>query len=187
MSENTRPGWFSPHWMQHGLDALKALLGDQAQQREFVQLMFDLGFWHADKLTWDGACIRMRDCANPGKSAHFRLSELWAMMRASGRHHLFLAMADDLGYEVRLRSTDERRTYAMERLAAALEENNHLAQLAKGLLAGVDMDLARDAKPPRLHPAIHGGGNFDLGPELSAPLPGGEDEDDAPFGHPEAI
>lgn len=77
----------------------KCLAADGHQRKVMIQFLFDEGFWDAEKLTWDAAIARWNDNLNPGKSAFWKNSELWALMSRFGRHHLFLAMADDLGYE----------------------------------------------------------------------------------------
>jgi hypothetical protein len=129
--------WIDDSWLQKAYESLKATVGeDRHLKKDMVQFLLDEGFWDKDRLQWDSAIARFNDCINPTKEQFFKVGELWALMRRFGRHQLFLAMADDLGYEVRLRPTEERRQQLLERIADSTERFERD-------LAGVRADLQR--------------------------------------------
>lgn len=114
--------WLDQSWQERGLQALRDTLDvDPRQRRQMIQFLFDEGFWDEKTLTWPAAVARWNDCLNPTKPSFFKLGELWALMARFDRHHLFLAMADDLGYDVRRKATSERQQELMERLCTSLE------------------------------------------------------------------
>ncbi|WP_333676775.1 hypothetical protein [Dyella sp.] len=128
--------WLDTEWQQHGLDALRATLDvDTRQRNEMIQFLMDEGFWDAEKLSWDGAIARWNDCLNPGKNSFFKIGELWALTKRFGRHDLFLAMAEDLGYEVRLRPTEERRQALVAQLVDVLKRNEAAISAARSELS----------------------------------------------------
>lgn len=115
-------GWLDARWQERGLAALRDTLDvDPRTRKAMVQFLFDEGFWDAKTLTWPAAIARWNDCLNPGKNSFFKLGELWALMLRFERHDLFLAMADDLGYDVRRKATEERQQELLERLTQLLE------------------------------------------------------------------
>ena len=87
------------------------------------------------KLSWPAAVARWKDCKNPGKAYFFKIGELWALMKRFSRHQLFLAMAEDLGYEVRQRPTEDRRQELLERIAKAIEASHATTDAAMSELA----------------------------------------------------
>lgn len=114
--------WVDAAWTRRGLAALHAMLDvDDYTRKAMIQFLFDEGFWDAHKLTWDAAIAKWNDGKNPGKPGFFKIGELWALAARFERHQLFLAMAEDLGYEVRRTPTEERRQLLLERMAAAVE------------------------------------------------------------------
>jgi hypothetical protein len=118
----TAGGWLDAGWQERGLQALRDTLDvDPRTRKAMVQFLFDEGFWDGERLSWDAAIARWNDCLNPTKPSFFKLGELWALMARFDRHHLFLAMADDLGYDVRRKATEERQQELLERLTLLLE------------------------------------------------------------------
>lgn len=117
--------WTDDVWARNAFRALKETLdADGALKRDMIQFLLDEGFWdNATLRNWDSAVARFNACLNPNKSEFFKIGELWALMKRFGRHQLFLAMADDLGYDVRRRPTEERRIELLERIARALERS----------------------------------------------------------------
>lgn len=161
---NTQATWLDPTWMQMGIDALReALSVEPRMKRDMIQFLIDEGFWESSKAdeakAWDAAQTRFNHCLNPSRPEFFKLSELWALSKRFGRHQFFLAMAHDLGYEVRLRPTEERRQELLERVALAYER---AGMVREAVLAEIErMDGASiDAAP---EPGILAGGRFSLG------------------------
>lgn len=118
-------GWIDDAWLQNALDALRESFheADSDTKRQMVQFLLDEGFWDSTKLEWGSAVTRFNSCLNPNKDdAFFKVSEVWALMKRFGRHHLFLAMAEDLGYDVMPRPTEARRQALLERIAIATED-----------------------------------------------------------------
>ena len=158
--------WLTAAWMQRALDALRDTLHVEPDLRkQFIEFLFDTGSWDRSKVTWENAVTRYNACLNPGSQSYFKLSELWILMKRFGRHQLFLAMAEDLGYEVRIKPTDERQQELLARLASALEA----ATAASNMTIEDLRRLAPDARALRIHPAIaEGSTSFDL-PGMDAP------------------
>ncbi len=129
-------------WDEMGQRALNDTFDRSPERKkEMVQFLFDNGFWSEDKLDWKSALSRFNDCLNPRKPYYFKIGEAWALMKRFGNHDLFLAMAADLGYEVRAIPTEERRMALMEKVQRSLESHeeamrNLSAELA--LLGDVD-------------------------------------------------
>lgn len=148
MADERPRQWITPDWMQLGVDAMRETLdGDPRLKRQMVQFLLDESFWDTDKLGWDGALARFNACLNPARSEFFKLSEVWALMKRFDRHHTFLAMAHDLGYEVRRRSTEERKQELLERLVLAMERLGHEREFALAeaeRLASVPPDRGMD-------------------------------------------
>lgn len=145
--------WLTPAWMQRALECMRDMLlhVEPDLRRKMIQFLFDTGLWDESKISsFANAETRWNACLNPSIQTYFKTAELWALMKRFGRHHLFLAMAEDLGYEVRLKSTEERRQELLDRLASAMEANNRLALAAAEELARLDPA----ARQQRLHPAI---------------------------------
>lgn len=144
----TAGGWIDASWQDNGLQALRDTLDvDPRTRKAMVQFLFDEGFWDVDRLSWDAAIARWNDCLNPTKASFFKFGELWALMARFDRHHLFAAMAHDLGYEVRRKPTEERRQELMLRLATSMEHierelGDTRAQLDR-LRSGVEPNATR--------------------------------------------
>ena len=65
---------------------------------------------------------------NPAKAEFFKIGEMWMLMRRFGRHQLFLAMAEDLGYHCIPLPTEARRQAVLERIAEVQDRaNNEIA------------------------------------------------------------
>lgn len=146
--------WVTPEWMQSGLDALRESLDvSAAQKRQMIQFLYDCGLWDEKKLAWPNAVTRFNNCLNPSRPDFFKPVEVWLLMKRFDRPAFFLALAEDLGYEVKRHVTPERHTAALERLASALEEANRLAGLAATLVGHTTSD------PPaqRVHAALQDG------------------------------
>lgn len=114
-------------WFEGAFNALTdTLRADSRTKRDMIQFLFDEGFWDSEKLQWQAAEARFNACLNRNKAdAFFKLSEIWALMKRFNRHAFFLAMAEDLGFEVRLKPTTER---VQELLASLLEANERMEQ-----------------------------------------------------------
>jgi hypothetical protein len=123
-------------WARSAFQALRQTLDvDDHTRKEMIQFLMDEGFWPADR-EWASAVARWNSCLNPTKPEFFKMGELWALMRRFGRHQLFQAMADDLGFEVRERPTEERRQRLLERIEhieseLLFELQNTRAELAR--------------------------------------------------------
>lgn len=158
-------------WMQRGLDALESVFQvDDAAKRDMIEYLFDAGFWSRERLTWPAAQARFNDCLNPNKGQFFKVSELWALMKAFGRHQLLHVMAEDLGYQpLRQAPTEERRQALLERIATAEEWMRAEVSRARAELAELDVKPAL-----RVHPAIHEGrGSFSRSEDRDDVLPDG--------------
>lgn len=152
--------WVDPAWTRRGLAALHAMLDvDDHTRKAMIQFLFDEGFWDAHKLTWDAAIAKWNDGKNPGKPGFFKIGELWALAMRFERHQLFLAVMEDLGYEVRRTPTEERRQLLLERMVAAVEQceqtlNTARTELARMRLANAPREVAPrpgDAEPVRFY------------------------------------
>jgi hypothetical protein len=147
--------WLDAVWLQRGLDALRETVdADPAMKRDMIEFLLDEGFWKREKLDWESAIARFNACLNPNKPEYFRFVELWALMKRFHRHALFLAMAEDLGYEVRHLPTEARRQALLERIATACEQHNLVLAECSGELRRID------STPPgtgRFDPAVRAG------------------------------
>lgn len=122
--------WLTPEWMARGLRALCATVdSDSDLKRQMIEFMFETGMWNSKELTYSAAVSKFNNCLNPDRPEYFRTMHVWALMKRFGRFELFLAMADDLGFEVRHRATPEREQELLLRLADAYQETNRLLAL----------------------------------------------------------
>lgn len=127
------------NWQQTGLTALRETLDvDGHTRKAMIEFLFAEGFWDTSRLSWDAAVARWNDCLNPTKPAFFKLGELWALMRRFGRHHLLLALAEDLGYELRRKPTEERRQDLLARIETTLTRTEQELALAREALTTLD-------------------------------------------------
>lgn len=141
--------WIDESWLRSAFHALEATLKvDPRLKRDMIQFLFDEGFWNPETLEWSSAEARFNGCLNPNKSDFFKIGEAWALMKRFGRHELFLAMADDLGYEVRRKPTEERRLELLERIALATERCETACTTASAEL--IRLERADDPKVTRL-------------------------------------
>src|SRR5579859_7223420 len=102
MANEVSAPWLTPAWGQRGLNALKESLDPGVDVKSAaLKFLLGSGLWNSSELTADAAEARYNGNLNPGRKTQFKLIEVWALMKFLGRHQLFLAMADDLGYEVR--------------------------------------------------------------------------------------
>lgn len=125
-------------WARQAFQALRQTLDvDDHTRKEMIQFLMDEGFWDAS-LAWPTAVARWNSCLNPTKSEFFKLGELWALMRRFRRHDLFLAMANDLGFEVRERPTEERRQQLLEQLVRVEGDLLYEIQTARAQLERLD-------------------------------------------------
>ncbi|HEL5401720.1 hypothetical protein [Stenotrophomonas maltophilia] len=164
--------WIDETWLQDALAALKATCDVDAHTRNaMIQFLLDNGFWDQEKLKdWTSAVAKFNSCLNPNKAEFFKIGELWALMRRFGRHQLFLAMAADLGYEVRSIPTEHRRQELMQQLLDVQAQCAAAVERAAGQLER----LNTPAPEPRPG-AIHGQGRaqFSTSPsDWSAPIRG---------------
>lgn len=160
--------WIEETWLHDALAALKATCDVDAHTRnEMIQFLLDNGFWDQEKLKdWASAVAKFNSCLNPNKAEFFKIGELWALMRRFGRHHLFLAMAADLGYEVRPIPTEHRRQALMQQL---LDVQAQCAAASERVASQLER-LNTPAPEPR-QGAVHGQGRaqFSSPNEWSAP------------------
>lgn len=127
--------WIDETWAARAYGALREMLDVEPRlRRDMIQFLLDEGFWDSS-LKWDSAVARFNSCLSPNKSEFFKVGEIWALMKRFGRHQLFLLMAEDLGYEVRPRATEERRQALLERLIEAAENCSHQLEEARAELA----------------------------------------------------
>lgn len=146
--------WLDVFWQQKTLGALQDTLDVSPEiTRQMIEFLFASKLWNKATLSWESAGARFAACLNPGKQEKFSTMELWALMKRFGRHQLFLALADDLGYEVRRKCTEERHQDLLARIARAAEAHNQLM----GMLAGDLRRLGAEAPAPRVHGAILAG------------------------------
>ena len=117
--------WIDETWLRTAYNALQDTLRvDDRTRNEMIQFLLDEGFWNADTLkTYDAQVARWNACLNPNKPEFFKLGEVWALMARFGRHQLFHAMAQDLGYDVRAIPTEARRHELLERIALSSERH----------------------------------------------------------------
>lgn len=135
------PAWLTGEWQQGHLTALREALDVNPDlKRQMVQFLFDTGLWNAAELTWDNAIARFNANLNPGRGTAFKLVEILVLCKRFERHALFLAWADDLGFEVRHKPTEERRQQLLERLVDALERNAAISAQASRELAALGGD-----------------------------------------------
>jgi hypothetical protein len=140
------PAWLTAEWTQGHLTAMREALDVNPDlKRQMVQFLFDTGLWNAAELTWDNAIARFNANLNPGRGTAFKLVEILVLCKRFERHALFLAWADDLGYEVRHKPTEERRQELLERLVTALERNAAMGNQAARELTALGGDGYRPA------------------------------------------
>lgn len=141
--------WTTEAWLREALGALKRTLDvDARTKNEMVQFLLDEGFWDKEKLsTWESAIAKFNSCLNPNKSEFFKVGELWALSKRFGRHDLFLAMAADLGYEVRRLPTEERQQQLLEQLAGLQAQHSEA-------LEQISTQLAQLQAAPHAPPAL---------------------------------
>lgn len=141
-------------WFERAFEALQETLRvDKRMKKDMLDFLFAEGFWDSEKLSWENGMTRFDGCLNRNKTdTNFKVSELWALMKRFGRHHLFLAMAEDLGYEVRLKPTEERR---QELAARTLDYLERLDSAAIALRADYERMFYGTVHEPQSRP--HGG------------------------------
>lgn len=115
--------WLDDEWFAYTRAGLTEMFSvDQSTKLQMIQFLLDEGFWDSERLSWDAAVTRFNACLNPNKrDAHFKTSELWALAKRFNRHHLFLALMQDLGYQVAVFPTEARRQELLDRIARATE------------------------------------------------------------------
>lgn len=146
--------WVDPTWVQRALNALKEDFDVHPDLKaQMVQFLFDSGLWDAKRLTWEAGISRFNGCLNPGRPEHFKLIEVLAMARRFERFAMFRMQADDYGFELRRRPSEERRQELLEQLVAELRRSNDIAERAR-----VDLGLtSAPVVPGRTHPAVMDG------------------------------
>ena len=150
MSEKRR--WLSAEWRQRCLDAMRLSMDVHDDlKREMIQFLIDEGFWDQD-LKWASAVNKFNACLRPDDPTQFSNVALWALVKRFERFDWFYAMAADLGFEVRRKSTEERKLELLERIAAAVEANNKTVGAALN-----DLQTLEPALVSRLHRVIKDG------------------------------
>lgn len=165
MQDDTK--WLRQEWQQKCLQAMRDTLDVNGDiKREMVQFLLDTGFWAPEKLDWDAAVVKFNTCLRPDSRENFSNLQLWALMKRFDRHAWFKAMADDLGYEIRRKPSDERRSEILERFVLALETNQ---RLLSELSADRDL-LEAVGGSQHVHRALRQGpGNFSLPDDTAGP------------------
>lgn len=140
--------WTTEAWLREALGALRRTLDvDARTKNEMVQFLLDEGFWDKEKLsTWESAIAKFNSCLNPSKSEFFKVGELWALSKRFGRHDLFLAMAADLGYEVRRLPTEERQQELLEQLAHLQAQHGEALERISAQLAQAADRVSRNRR-----------------------------------------
>lgn len=168
MNSKEQTAWVTPEWLQRAHTALAKTVDTNAElKRQMVEFLLDSGLWNKDEATWDNSVNRFSACINPARPQYFKFVELWALMKRFEIYDLYYAMSDDLGFEVRLKSTPERIFEELRRITAASEQSATLAALALQVL-----ETAGKGGPTlRVHPSIRdGSASFSMGAE-STELP----------------
>ena len=116
--------WIDDQWFDSARAAMAEMFAvDPSTKSQMIQFLLDEGFWDSERLSWDAAVTRFNACLNPNKrDAHFKISEVWAIAKRFERPHLFIAIVQDLGYDVIQIPTEARRQQLLERIARASEE-----------------------------------------------------------------
>lgn len=148
--------WIDESWPRHAYEALQETLRcDRHTQTEMIQFLLDEGFWSTETLkSFAAAEGKWAACLNPNKPEFFKIGELWALMMRFNRHHMFVAMAADLGYELRRIPTENRRQDLLEQLVVA--EERHTTELTR-----IRSALERLSSPPQA-PRAGAVGKFSL-------------------------
>jgi len=148
----TKLPWLSKEWMQRGLNALKETVDpDPEIKRQMVEFLIEEEIW--TDIEYEAALAKFNTNLNPNKVGHFKTSEIWQLMKRFDRHQFFLLMAEDLGYEVRRKPTEERRMELLERQVRAQEDFNRILEQCGGDLRR----LGTEGVALRIHPAVASG------------------------------
>ncbi|MNV20802.1 hypothetical protein D3C71_1117230 [compost metagenome] len=144
--------WTTEAWLREALAALRRTLDvDARTKNEMVQFLLDEGFWDKEKISsWESAIAKFNSCLNPNKSEFFKVGELWALAKRFGRHDLFLAMAADLGYEVRRVPTAERQQQLLEDLVQLQAQHVEHVERINSLMAQLQAAPSTAASPPMI-------------------------------------
>ena len=160
--------FINENWLESALGAMRATFDvDTKTKTLMVQFLLDEGFWDSERLTWEAAIARFNSCLNPNKSEFFKMGEIWALMSRFGRHQLFHAMAEDLGYELRIIPTEERRQLLLERIATCSERFETEFAAARSGLERLTNTLP--AAVPRIHPGQKA--HFSVGDSVDSRTP----------------
>lgn len=125
-------------WLNKAWRVLRDMLDVDAHLRkQMIQFLIDEGFWSKD-LEWPSAIAKWNACLNPQKGEFFKLGEIWALMLRFQRPQLFLAMAEDLGYQVFELPTEARRQAVLERIATATVRAEQELAAARAALERID-------------------------------------------------
>ena len=126
---------FGREWFESARRAFDASMVDGRTVKARVQFLLDSGLWDARKLAFESALARYHGCVDPAKREHFRIVEVWALMKRFGCHDLALAMVQDLGYQVVRAEPDDNPGAILRRLAQMNAEQERLLQRLIGLVA----------------------------------------------------
>jgi hypothetical protein len=135
--------WLDRMWFH---EAHQALLADfdvePEQKKQFVEFLFDAGFYDRGSLTQAGGLQRFYDCLHPRRAAKFRLTEVIALARQFDRRALLsFALGQVGGPQVSEHAEIQRLT-------------DQVAALAAEVAALRESRLHRDIDR-RMHPAVH--------------------------------
>lgn len=140
-------------WLKAAFNAMRETFAVDTRMRDqMIQALVEEGFWSAE-LAWDAAVAKWNACLNPAKAEFFKIGEMWMLMRRFGRHQLFLAMAEDLGYHCIPLPTEARRQAVLERIANVQDRANNEIAAALADLDRLGMPEPRpNYSPGHQHP-----------------------------------
>lgn len=137
-------------WIEAAYVALEETLRvDKHVRKQMIEYLVEEGFWSRD-MDWDKLEAKWSANINRNRSEFFKVGELWALMRRFGRHHFFLALAQDLGYYCVPMPTEARKQALLERLAAAEERAANEIAAARAELQR--LEAQEQGKDPQRRP-----------------------------------
>jgi hypothetical protein len=148
--------WADDRWMQDGLDKLRETLDVDAHVRnQMIEFLYESKMWDRESLTFDAAVSRWNANMNPAKPGFFKLAELVALSLAFKRFQFLAWWNEQAGFETREKPTLERQNAILERVAAALENNNEILTRADGDLRRLGSAVPKSAVHPKFRDPEH--------------------------------
>jgi hypothetical protein len=156
----------SPEWSQRALWAMRETLDVDADLKgQMVDFLLATRLWaielekrpanraEEDLAIRSAALHRFSRCLNPNQPERFTWQVIMALCSRFQRPGLLQFMAEDMGYELRRLTSDERLQAAFERLAEAEERSNALREREIQVLES----LGAKSRLMKIHPAIRAG------------------------------